>query len=85
VGKQSSPAAAPGSTTNTQVINEGTLTGMFTVGQWVQFSTNLGSDWTGHGLSGSNSISGITIQANGFRNGSTQYGQEIFLDSVSIA
>ena len=79
------PATPPTPTANMKVINMGTLPGMLTVGQWVDFSRNINSDWTAQGLSGSASISGITIRGDGYYSGGRQYGEEIFIDDVSIS
>lgn len=79
-----SPATAPTSTSSVKVINMGTLPGMFTVGQWVQFSRNLQSDWTGQGLSSSASLTSISLQGTGILSNNQQYGQEIFVDNVQI-
>jgi hypothetical protein len=80
-----SPATPPTSSATTAVINEGSLPGMFTVGQWVQFSTNLYQDWTTHGLSSSASITSLAIQDNGYyQSSAVQYGQELFLDDVVL-
>jgi hypothetical protein len=78
------PANAPTETATTKVINMGTLPGMFTVGQWVQFSRNLPADWASKGLSSSTSITSIIIRTDGYVSGSNQYGQEIFIDDVQI-
>jgi hypothetical protein len=80
-----SPATSPANSTTVKVIDMGSLPGMFTVGQWVQFSTNLYQDWINSGLSLSASIASLTIQSNGYyQSGSVQYGQELFLDDVQI-
>ena len=79
-----SPATAPTSTSTVKVINMGTLPGMFTVGQWVQFSRNLASDWTGQGLSSSASLTSIALTSTGILQSNQQYGQEIFLDNAQI-
>ena len=78
------PANAPTETATTKVINMGTLPGMFTVGQWIQFSRNLPADWASKGLSPSTSITSITIRNDGYYSGGNQYGQEIFIDDVQI-
>ena len=80
----SSPATAPTSTSTMKVINMGTIQGTFTTGQWLQFSRNLVSDWTGQGLSSSTSLTSITLDGNGILSGHSQYGQEIFIDNVQI-
>ncbi len=80
----SNPATAPAPTSTVKVINLGPIQGQFTAGQWVQFSSNLRADWTNAGLSSSATLASIALQCNGYHTGSSQYGQEIFVDSVVV-
>ncbi len=80
----SSPANAPTQTSTVKVINLGTIQGTFTQGQWVQFSRPLKADWTNAGLSATATLTSIALQDNGYHTGSSQYGQEIFIDNVAI-
>ena len=81
----SSPATVPASTSTVTVINEGTLAGTFTLGQWAEFSVNLYQACTGAGWSTSTTISSLTIQDNGYyQSSSVQYGQELFIDDAVI-
>ena len=78
------PATAPTENANTKVVNMGTLPGMFTVGQWVQFSRNIVADWASKGLSSSTSLTSIIIRVDGYQSGGNHYGEEIFIDDVQI-